>query len=151
MVMVALVAHEAAQAEDGVVHAGDFEVLLDRGLHLHQRHLLVLVALVDGVEHVALDAHGRGGLDARNLGLPVDGVGVLLRARGGGVDDGVDADEGYTDLVKSFTCDKYDANEYVELMMDAGAKFGGLGVVHHEGYLMWDPAPGTARLLCPGV
>ena len=45
---------------------------------------------------------------------------------------------GYTDLVKTFTCDKYDASEYVDLMMQAGAKFGGLGVVHHEGYLMWD-------------
>ena len=49
---------------------------------------------------------------------------------------------GYTDFVKSFTCDKYDANEYVDLMLEAGAKFGGLGVVHHEGYLMWDSEVG---------
>ena len=35
-----------------------------------------------------------GGLDARHLGFPVDGVRVLLGARSGGVDDGVDADEG---------------------------------------------------------
>ena len=45
---------------------------------------------------------------------------------------------GYSDFTKLFKCEKFDAKEYVEIMKDAGAKFGGLGVVHHDGFLMWD-------------
>jgi len=44
---------------------------------------------------------------------------------------------GYSKLAETFTAKGYDAQEYVDVMMDAGAKFGGLGVVHHEGFLMW--------------
>ena len=45
---------------------------------------------------------------------------------------------GYSDFTKLFKCEKFDAKEYVDIMKDAGAKFGGLGVVHHDGFLMWD-------------
>lgn len=45
---------------------------------------------------------------------------------------------GYTDIVKMFTAEDYDPALYAQLMVDAGAKFGGLGLVHHDGYLMWD-------------
>jgi alpha-L-fucosidase len=45
---------------------------------------------------------------------------------------------GYTDLIDMFTAPDYDPQQYVDLMLEAGAKFGGLGLVHHDGYLMWD-------------
>ena len=45
---------------------------------------------------------------------------------------------GYTDLIDMFTAPEYDPQEYVDLMLEAGATFGGLGLVHHDGYLMWD-------------
>ncbi len=45
---------------------------------------------------------------------------------------------GYTDFVPMFKAEKYDPEFYVELMQAMGAKFGGLGVVHHDGFLMWD-------------
>jgi alpha-L-fucosidase len=47
---------------------------------------------------------------------------------------------GYTDLIDLFTAPEYDPQEYVDLMLEAGATFGGLGLVHHDGYLMWDSA-----------
>ncbi len=45
---------------------------------------------------------------------------------------------GYTDFVPMFTCAKFDGDEYVKLMQETGAKFGGLCVVHHDGFLLWD-------------
>jgi len=45
---------------------------------------------------------------------------------------------GYTDFIDMFTTPDYDPKEYVDLMVEAGAAFGGLGLVHHDGYLMWD-------------
>lgn len=45
---------------------------------------------------------------------------------------------GYTDMVDMFTAEAYDPKTYVDLMLASGAKFGGLGLVHHDGYLMWD-------------
>ncbi|MBT3227671.1 MAG: hypothetical protein HOD43_09130 [Candidatus Marinimicrobia bacterium] len=47
-------------------------------------------------------------------------------------------DFGYIDLIPQFTADKFDAEEWVEVMADAGAKFGGICVVHHDGFLLWD-------------
>lgn len=49
--------HKAAQAEDGVIEATLLEILLSAGLHLHERDLRVLVAVVNGKEHVSLNAH----------------------------------------------------------------------------------------------
>ena len=45
---------------------------------------------------------------------------------------------GYTDFVAKFTCEKFDGQEYVDVMKSAGAKFGGLCLVHHDGYCLWD-------------
>jgi alpha-L-fucosidase len=44
---------------------------------------------------------------------------------------------GYSDIIEMFTADAYDPKDYVDLMIESGAKFGGLGLVHHDGYLMW--------------
>lgn len=45
---------------------------------------------------------------------------------------------GYTKFVEQFTAEDYNAKDMLELMIDSGAKFGGLGTVHHDGFLMWD-------------
>lgn len=45
---------------------------------------------------------------------------------------------GYTDFTKLFKCKEFDGEEYVRIMKDAGAKFGGLCIVHHDGFLMWE-------------
>jgi alpha-L-fucosidase len=47
-------------------------------------------------------------------------------------------DFGYSDFTERFQCDGFDGQEYVRVMQDAGAKFGGLCVVHHDGFLLWD-------------
>mmetsp|Transcript_28482 Transcript_28482/g.62365 ORF Transcript_28482/g.62365 Transcript_28482/m.62365 type:complete len:396 (-) Transcript_28482:192-1379(-) len=83
--------HEPAHAEHRVRHLQLLQVLLRAPLHVHQRHLGVLLAAGDGEEEVALDAHGLGGLDQRLLALPIYRLDGLLRARGGAIDDGVNA------------------------------------------------------------
>lgn len=45
---------------------------------------------------------------------------------------------GYTDFIPMFKCEDFEGADYVELMKATGAKFGGLCVVHHDGFLMWD-------------
>lgn len=47
---------------------------------------------------------------------------------------------GYTKFIEQFKAEKYDPKVMLQLMIDAGAKFGGLGAVHHDGFLMWDSA-----------
>ncbi|MHC4517322.1 MAG: alpha-L-fucosidase [Planctomycetota bacterium] len=47
-------------------------------------------------------------------------------------------DFGYKDFVPLFTAPKFDADEWVGLMHEAGAKFGGICLVHHDGFLLWD-------------
>jgi alpha-L-fucosidase len=37
-----------------------------------------------------------------------------------------------------FTAPKFDADEWVGLMHEAGARFGGICTVHHDGFLLWD-------------
>ena len=49
--------HEPTQTEDGVIEATVLQILLSAGLHLHERDFGVLVAVVDGKEHVPLNAH----------------------------------------------------------------------------------------------
>lgn len=48
------------------------------------------------------------------------------------------AEFGYSDFTKQFKCENFNGEEYVKIMKDAGARFGGLCVVHHDGFLMWD-------------
>ena len=45
---------------------------------------------------------------------------------------------GYSDFIELFTCQGFSGQEYVDVMKDAGARFGGLCVVHHDGFLLWD-------------
>lgn len=59
--------HESAQAEDGVIEAALLQVLLSAGFHLHERNLRMLVTVVDGEEHVSLNAHRLQHHDAPEL------------------------------------------------------------------------------------
>lgn len=45
---------------------------------------------------------------------------------------------GYTDFIPMFTAPKFNADEWVGLMHEAGAKFGGICLVHHDGFCLWD-------------
>ena len=45
---------------------------------------------------------------------------------------------GYKDFIPIFTAPKFSADEWVGLMHEAGAKFGGICLVHHDGFLLWD-------------
>ena len=45
---------------------------------------------------------------------------------------------GYKDFIPMFTAPKFNADEWAWVMKDAGAKFGGICVVHHDGFLLWD-------------
>jgi alpha-L-fucosidase len=47
-------------------------------------------------------------------------------------------DFGYKDFIPMFTAPKFNAEEWVGLMHEAGAKFGGICLVHHDGFLLWD-------------
>ena len=47
-------------------------------------------------------------------------------------------EKGYIDYIDDFTAPKFDADEWAFVMKDAGAKFGGICVVHHDGFLLWD-------------
>jgi alpha-L-fucosidase len=47
-------------------------------------------------------------------------------------------DFGYKDFIPLFTAPKFNAHEWVGLMHEAGAKFGGICLVHHDGFLLWD-------------
>lgn len=44
---------------------------------------------------------------------------------------------GYHDFVPMFTAEKFDAEEWVELFAQAGAKFAGPVAQHHDGFAMW--------------
>jgi len=44
----------------------------------------------------------------------------------------------YHDLVPLFTAEHFDAEEWAELFLQAGARFAGPVAEHHDGYAMWD-------------
>ena len=44
----------------------------------------------------------------------------------------------YHDLVPLFTAENFDADEWAELFLQAGARFAGPVAEHHDGYAMWD-------------
>ena len=48
------------------------------------------------------------------------------------------AEFGYKDFIPEFTAPKFDADEWVGLMHEAGARFGGICLVHHDGFLLWE-------------
>lgn len=45
---------------------------------------------------------------------------------------------GYKEFVSMFKAEKFDAAEWAHVMHDAGAKFGGICLVHHDGFCLWD-------------
>jgi alpha-L-fucosidase len=45
---------------------------------------------------------------------------------------------GYKDFIPLFTAEKFDATEWAELFLKAGAKFAGPVAEHHDGFSMWD-------------
>jgi len=44
----------------------------------------------------------------------------------------------YHDFIPKFTAEKFDAEEWAQVMQDAGAKWGGPVAQHHDGFAMWD-------------
>ena len=45
---------------------------------------------------------------------------------------------GYKDIVPLFKAEKFDAEAWAELFAEAGARFAGPVVIHHDNYAMWD-------------
>lgn len=45
---------------------------------------------------------------------------------------------GYKDFIPQFTADKFDADEWVDLFVKAGAQFAGPVAEHADGFAMWD-------------
>ena len=46
--------------------------------------------------------------------------------------------KGYKDLISGFTAEHFDPDEWADLIAYSGAKFGGISLVHHDGFLLWD-------------
>jgi len=44
---------------------------------------------------------------------------------------------GYKDLIPLFRAEKFDPNEWAELIRQSGAKYAGIAVVHHDGFGLW--------------
>jgi len=47
---------------------------------------------------------------------------------------------GYPDFVPMFQAEKFDADEWADLFVEAGARFAGPVAEHHDGFAMWDSA-----------
>lgn len=45
---------------------------------------------------------------------------------------------GYIDLCKDFKVEGFDPVQWANLVAESGAKYAGMAVVHHDGYLLWD-------------
>lgn len=45
---------------------------------------------------------------------------------------------GYKDFIPMFKAEKFNADEWVGLMHESGARFGGILLVHHDGFCLWD-------------
>lgn len=50
---------------------------------------------------------------------------------------GSPAEFGYKDFAPLFTAEKFDPDALAELIKYSGAKYAGLAVVHHDGFLLW--------------
>ena len=45
---------------------------------------------------------------------------------------------GYKDFVKDFKAEKFDPDQWANLIAKSGAKYAGITVVHHDGFCLWD-------------
>ena len=45
---------------------------------------------------------------------------------------------GYKDFIPMFTAEHFDADEWAQVIKDAGAQFAGPVAEHHDGFSMWD-------------
>lgn len=68
------------------------------------------------------------------LGINSDPRRIAFEKRYGAVKDGY----GYKTLCENFTASKFDPVAWADLVEESGAKYAGLAVVHHDGFLMWD-------------
>ncbi len=48
------------------------------------------------------------------------------------------SEKGYKDLISDFTAEHFDPDRWADLMADSGAKYAGISLVHHDGFLLWD-------------
>lgn len=53
---------------------------------------------------------------------------------------GAPARFGYKDFIPLFTAERYDPDEWAQFIEASGARYAGLAVVHHDGFLLWDSA-----------
>jgi len=47
---------------------------------------------------------------------------------------------GYKEFVPMFKAERYDPDEWAKFIEASGARYAGLAVVHHDGFLLWDSA-----------
>lgn len=45
---------------------------------------------------------------------------------------------GYKDLIPRFRAEKFNPNEWADVIRDSGAKYAGIALVHHDGFGLWD-------------
>jgi alpha-L-fucosidase len=45
---------------------------------------------------------------------------------------------GYKDLIPRFRAEKFNPDDWADLVRDSGAKYAGIAVVHHDGFGLWD-------------
>ena len=53
---------------------------------------------------------------------------------------GSPAEFGNKDFAPLFKAEKYDPDEWADIIQQSGAKYAGFAVVHHDGFLLWDSA-----------
>lgn len=49
---------------------------------------------------------------------------------------------GYKDFIPLFKAERYDPDEWAKFIEASGARYAGLAVVHHDGFLLWDSKEG---------
>ncbi len=47
---------------------------------------------------------------------------------------------GYKDFIPLFKAERYNPDEWAQLVAASGARYAGMAVVHHDGFLLWDSA-----------
>jgi len=50
---------------------------------------------------------------------------------------GSQSEFGYKDFIKAFKAEKFDPDEWANIIIKSGAKYAGITVVHHDGFCLW--------------